>query len=82
MYTVRPRPHTPWSCLALICRLGLPSSHWLTCWAKRSEQRLSLAESGVGDRFTIMSVLPSPDRLLCSRYVSFELRNGIYRDKR
>ncbi|POM76920.1 LOW QUALITY PROTEIN: Hypothetical protein PHPALM_5790 [Phytophthora palmivora] len=53
-----------------------------TYFANRSEHRLSLADSSVGDKLTIISVLPSPDKLLCSRYVNLEFRNGIYSTER
>ena len=43
-------------------RRGRPSSHLLTWLAKRRVQRDSKYEASVGLRFTIMSVLPSPDR--------------------
>ena len=44
----------------MACFFGLPSSHALTCEANLKEQTLSLKLSGVGDKFTIIKVFPSP----------------------
>lgn len=49
----------------------------LTLAAKRSAQRLSYALGGSGLMLTNISVLPSPPRAGCRRYVSFELRYGM-----
>jgi hypothetical protein len=51
------------------CFLGWPPfpapvSHWLTCLAKRSEQRVSCELEASGATLTIMSVLPWPERHL------------------
>ena len=58
----------------------MPSSHLLTAAAKRREQRDSPDDSVVGERFTIMSVFPSPESEGCRRYVSLESRNGMWLD--
>ena len=50
----------------------------LRTWAANlREHRDSWAESRVGDRFTIMSTLPVPEKHGFSKWVSLELRKGI-----
>lgn len=57
--------------------LAMPDWTVATCDANRREQSDSWADASVGERLTIIRVLPSPRKHGCRRCVSLELRKGI-----
>lgn len=58
------------------CFWALPNSTELTCAAKRNEHNVSGDDANVGETFTNINALPSPDKQSCNNMVNFELRYG------